>query len=54
MDYKDVSDDWLEKERAETTVKRMPDKDFNGIRVSNPGFGLNIYHNTFYIMLTTF
>jgi hypothetical protein len=47
MDYKDVSDDWLEKERAETTVKRMPDKDFNGIRVSNPGFGLNVYHNTF-------
>jgi hypothetical protein len=47
MEYKDRSDEWLEKERTETTVKRMPDKHFDNIRVSNPGFGLNVYHHTF-------
>ena len=47
MEYKNVSDEWLEKERTETTLNRMSDKEFNGIRVSNPGFGLNVYHNTF-------
>ena len=39
-------DHWHEKERNETTSNRMPEKIFNGIRVTNPGFGLNIYHNT--------
>jgi hypothetical protein len=47
MEYKDVSDQWLEKERSETTTNRMPDKLLDGIKVSNPGFGLNVYHNTF-------
>jgi hypothetical protein len=47
MDYKDVSDEWLEKERSETTISRMPDKHFDGIKVSNPGFGLNLYHHAF-------
>jgi hypothetical protein len=47
MEYKDVSDQWLEKERSETTLNRMPDKQFNGLRVSNPGFGLNVYHHAF-------
>lgn len=46
MEYRD-NDDWLEKERTESTSFRMPDKDFNGIRVSNPGFGLNVYHHAF-------
>jgi hypothetical protein len=47
MEYRDGTDQWLEKERTETTIKRMPDKHLDSIRVSNPGFGLNIYHNTF-------
>ena len=47
MEYKDVADEWLEKERSETTINRMPDKQFNGHRVSNPGFGLNVYHHAF-------
>jgi len=47
MEYKDVADEWLEKERSETTINRMPDKQFNGLRVSNPGFGLNVYHHAF-------
>jgi hypothetical protein len=50
MDYKDygtVTDEWLEKERTETTSHRMPDKQFGNIRVSNPGFGLNLYHHVF-------
>lgn len=38
---------WHEKERDETTSNRMPDKVFDGIKVSNPGFGLNLYHNAF-------
>jgi hypothetical protein len=47
MEYKDMSDQWLEKERTETTIVRMPDKQFDNIIVSNPGFGLNVYHHTF-------
>jgi hypothetical protein len=47
VEYKDVADEWLEKERSETTINRMPDKQFNGLRVSNPGFGLNVYHHAF-------
>lgn len=43
----EINNDWLEKERTESTSVRMPDKYFNGIRVSNPGFGLNLYHNVF-------
>jgi len=42
-----VADIWLEKDRSETTVNRMDDKYFGKIKVSNPGFGLNVYHNTF-------
>lgn len=41
------NNDWFDKDRTESTSTRMPDKDFNGIRVSNPGFGLNIYHHAF-------
>lgn len=36
---------WFTKDRSESSSRRMPDKVFNGIRVSNPGLGLNIYHN---------
>lgn len=36
---------WFTKDRSESSSTRMPDKVFNGIRVSNPGLGLNIYHN---------
>lgn len=43
----DINNEWLEKDRSESTSFRMPDKDFNGIRVSNPGFGLNVYHHVF-------
>jgi hypothetical protein len=38
---------WHEKERDETTSRRMPEKIFDGIKVSNPGFGLNLYQNAF-------
>lgn len=41
------NNEWFDKERTESTSVRMPDKDFNGIRVSNPGFGLNVYHHAF-------
>lgn len=47
MDYNSIAPDWLEKERTETTSFRMPDKKFGNINVSNPGFGLNVYHNAF-------
>jgi hypothetical protein len=36
---------WFTKDRSESASKRMPDKFFNQIRVSNPGLGLNVYHN---------
>lgn len=41
------NDSWLDKDRSETTINRMADKYFENIRVSNPGFGLNVYHNAF-------
>jgi hypothetical protein len=47
MEYNSVNNDWLEKERTESTSFRMPDKMFGNIKVSNPGFGLNVYHNVF-------
>ena len=48
MDYShEINNQWFEKEREETTSKRMPDKMLGNIRVSNPGFGLNVYHNVF-------
>lgn len=48
MNYEqEVNNEWFEKEREESTSKRMPDKNFNGINVSNPGFGLNVYHSVF-------
>jgi hypothetical protein len=40
-------DSWLDKDRSETTSNRMSDKYFNTTRVSNPGFGLNVYHHAF-------
>lgn len=42
-----INNEWLEKDRTESTSFRMPDKNFDGIVVSNPGFGLNIYNNVF-------
>lgn len=36
---------WFTKDRSESASVRMPDKIFNGITVSNPGLGLNIYNN---------
>jgi len=42
-----INNEWFEKDRTESTSFRMPDKMFNSIRVSNPGFGLNVYHNVF-------
>ncbi len=35
---------WYTKDRSESVSKRMPDKIFDGIKVSNPALGLNIYH----------
>jgi len=46
--YQDINDEWLLKERTETSLFRMPVKILvNNITVSNPGLGLNIYHNVF-------
>lgn len=40
--------DWWNKDRSETSAFRMPDRLLNhGIIVSNPGLGLNFYHNVF-------
>ena len=36
---------WFTKDRSESLSKRMPDKFFDDIKVSNPALGLNIYHN---------
>jgi len=36
---------WFTKDRSESASLRMQDKTFNNIKVSNPGLGLNIYHN---------
>ncbi len=46
--YQDPQDAWFNKDRSETVTNRMPERSAgNGIIVSNPGLGLNIYHNTF-------
>jgi hypothetical protein len=37
--------DWLTKDRSETANNRMPDRPmYNGITVSNPGLGINLYN----------
>jgi hypothetical protein len=36
---------WFTKDRSESASIRMSDKMFGDIKVSNPGLGLNIYHN---------
>lgn len=46
--YKDPQDAWFEKDRSETVTNRMPVRSVDGkISVSNPGLGLNVYHNVF-------
>jgi hypothetical protein len=46
--YQDSSDAWLNKDRSETISNRMPNREIgNGIIISNPALGLNIYHNVF-------
>lgn len=39
---------WLTKDRAETSVTRMPEKNIgNGVVVQNPALGINVYKNVF-------
>lgn len=45
MEYE--NNDWLEKERTESTSFRMQERNIGNIRVSNPGFAVNVYHNVF-------
>lgn len=46
--YEDPQDAWFNKDRSETVTNRMADRPVgNGITVSNPGLGLNIYQNVF-------
>lgn len=46
--YQDNSDHWFNKDRSETASNRMPVRSAgNKITVSNPGLGLNIYHDVF-------
>lgn len=41
-----MNNDWLTKDRSETFINRMPDRvSYNGVSVSNPALGINIYHN---------
>jgi hypothetical protein len=48
MDYQDPQDHWFNKDRSETASRRMTLKDVGEtVTVSNPGLGLNIYHNVF-------
>jgi len=48
VQYQDNNDEWWLKERLETSSFRMSIKNLDGdITVSNPGLGLNIYHNVF-------
>jgi len=48
MDYPDQQDYWFNKDRSETAVNRMPERQVDGIiTTTNPGLGLNIYHNVF-------
>jgi hypothetical protein len=46
--YQDSSEIWFKKDRSETASNRMPKRGIgDGIVISNPGLGLNIYHNVF-------
>lgn len=46
--YQDPQDQWFNKDRSETVSNRMSQRSAGqGITVSNPGLGLNIYHNVF-------
>lgn len=46
--YQDPQDAWFNKDRSETATNRMPERSAgNGITISNPGLGLNVYHNVF-------
>ncbi len=46
--YEDGSEAWFNKDRSETTHNRMPVRTVDEhITSSNPGLGLNIYHNVF-------
>lgn len=46
--YNDVPDSWFHKDRSETSSNRKSIKNItNSITVSNPGLGINIYHNVF-------
>jgi len=48
MEYQDPQDYWFNKDRSETSLNRMPIRNLDSkIKVSNPGLGINIYHNTF-------
>jgi hypothetical protein len=42
-----MEDTWFDKDRSETSSKRMPDKIFNGIKVENKALGLDLYKNVF-------
>jgi hypothetical protein len=37
--------DWFTKDRSETASNRMPDVERNGLLVSNPALGVNVYNN---------
>jgi len=48
VQYSPLSSDWHTKERDETSSNRMPTRQVSShITVSNPGLGLNIYHDVF-------
>lgn len=46
--YADPQDHWFNKDRSETASNRLAERKVNStITTTNPGLGLNIYHNTF-------
>jgi hypothetical protein len=46
--YEDMSDIWFNKDRSETASNRATSRMINNhIALSNPGLGLNVYHNVF-------
>jgi hypothetical protein len=48
MEYPDQQDHWFNKDRSETAANRMTERQVNSsITTTNPGLGLNIYHNVF-------
>jgi len=48
MEYADQQDHWFNKDRSETAANRMTERQVNSlITTTNPGLGLNIYHNVF-------